>query len=81
MALRLAALGGVGVCQFPTFVVQDDLRAGRLVDVLPEWTPKAGIIHAVFPSRRGLLPSVRTLLDYLAEAYASLSRAEEAWRK
>jgi DNA-binding transcriptional LysR family regulator len=81
VALRLAVLGGVGVCQFPTFVVQDDLQAGRLIDVLPNWTPKAGIIHAVFPSRRGLLPSVRTLLDYLAEAYATLSRAEEARRK
>jgi DNA-binding transcriptional LysR family regulator len=81
VALRLAALGGVGVCQFPTFVVQDDLQAGRLIDMLPQWKPKAGIIHAVFPSRRGLLPSVRTLLDYLAEAYATLSRAEEAGRK
>ena len=81
VALRLAALGGVGICQFPTFVVQDDLQAGRLIDVLPEWTPKAGIIHAVFPSRRVLLLSVRTLLDYLAEAYSTLGRAEEARRK
>ena len=81
VALRLAALGGVGVCQFPTFVIQDDLQAGRLIDMLPQWKPKAGIIHAVFPSRRGLLPSVRTLLDYLAEAYATLSRAEEAGRE
>jgi DNA-binding transcriptional LysR family regulator len=73
VALRLAAMRGVGVCQFPTFVIQDDLKAGRLIDVLPDWAPKAGIIHAAFPSRRGLLPSVRTLLDYLAEGYADLS--------
>jgi hypothetical protein len=25
------------------------------------------VVHALFPSRRGLLPSVRTLIDYLAE--------------
>ena len=75
MALRLAALRGIGVCQFPTFVVADDLNSGRLVDLLPEWSPKAGIIHAVFPSRRGLLPSVRALLDFLATQYAAISRA------
>jgi DNA-binding transcriptional LysR family regulator len=28
--------------------------------------PKGGVIHAVFPSRRGLLPKVRLLIDYLA---------------
>jgi DNA-binding transcriptional LysR family regulator len=77
VALRLAALSGVGVCQFPTFVVQDDVAAGRLIDILPDWTPKAGIIHAVFPTRRGLLPSVRALLDFLAQGYVELGRLDE----
>jgi DNA-binding transcriptional LysR family regulator len=77
VALRLAALRGVGVCQFPTFVVQEDVRAGRLIDILPEWTPKAGIIHAVFPTRRGLLPSVRALLDFLAREYVEIGRIDE----
>jgi DNA-binding transcriptional LysR family regulator len=72
VALRLAALRGVGACQFPTFVVQDDIKAGALIDVLPDWTPQTGIIHAAFPSRRGLLPSVRALLDHLAASYATL---------
>lgn len=71
-ALRLAALRGVGVCQFPTFVVQEDIKAGALLDVLPDWRPQTGIIHAVFPSRRGLLPSVRELLDHLAKSYDAI---------
>jgi DNA-binding transcriptional LysR family regulator len=70
VALRLAALRGAGVCQFPTFVVRDDIKAGRLIDLLPDWSPKAGIIHEVFPTRRGLLPSVQALLDFLAKEYA-----------
>lgn len=73
VALRLAALRGAGVCQFPTFVIADDIVAGHLVDLLPEWSPKAGIIQAVFPTRRGLLPSVRALLDFFAKEYAALS--------
>lgn len=76
MALRFAALRGVGVCQFPTFMIRDDVQAGRLVDILPDWAPRSGIIHAAFPSRRGLLPSVRTLLDFLAEEYSSVDRPE-----
>lgn len=77
-ALRLAALRGVGVCQFPTFVVQDDIKADTLLDVLPDWTPQTGIIHAVFPSRRGLLPSVRELLDHLAKSYAAIGGTDTA---
>ncbi|CAN7300499.1 LysR family transcriptional regulator [Rhizobium sp. LjRoot30] len=77
VALRQAALSGIGVCQFPTMVVQEDLAAGRLIDILPQWAPRSGIIHAVFPSRRGLLPSVRALMDYLAGEYAVLTKAEQ----
>jgi DNA-binding transcriptional LysR family regulator len=66
LALRLAALQGVGVVQLPTMMVRHDLAQGLLVDVLPQWRPRAGIVHAVFPSRRGLLPAVRELIDFLA---------------
>ncbi|WP_182521616.1 LysR family transcriptional regulator [Ochrobactrum sp. RH2CCR150] len=76
VALRLAALQGIGICQFPTMVIDQDLKAGRLVDVLSGWAPRTGIIHAAFPSRRGLLPSVRALLDFLADEYTALSAKE-----
>ncbi|EMD9442468.1 MULTISPECIES: LysR substrate-binding domain-containing protein [Burkholderia] len=66
-ALRDAAIHGVGIVQLPCMVVEDDLRDGTLVDVLPGWAPKGGVVHAVFPSRRGLLPRVRLLIDFLAE--------------
>lgn len=69
--LRQATLCGVGVVRLPTLVVWDDLQAGRLVTVLPDWRPSNEIVHAVFPSRRGLLPSVRALLDFLADECAA----------
>ncbi|WP_338331261.1 LysR substrate-binding domain-containing protein [Acetobacter sp. LMG 32666] len=65
--LREAALSGIGVVQLPTIMVWKDVQAGRLVQVLPQWTPRAGIVHAVFPSRKGLMPGVRALLDFMAE--------------
>jgi DNA-binding transcriptional LysR family regulator len=68
--LREATLAGVGVVQLPTVMVWEDIRSRRLVHVLPHWQPRSGVVHAVFPSRRGLLPSVRALLDFLAQECA-----------
>lgn len=70
-ALREAALEGAGIVQLPTMMIWKDLAAGTLAPVLPEWRPASGIVHAVFPSRRGLLPSVRTLIDFLARECAA----------
>src|SRR5262245_24511947 len=56
--LREATLAGVGVVHLPTVMIWEDIRAGRLVHVLPEWQPRSGNVHAVFPARRGLLPSI-----------------------
>lgn len=68
--LHEGALSGLGVGLLPSVAVMRDLEAGRLVDLLPDWRPKKWIVHAVFPSRRGLLPSVRMLLDFLVEGCA-----------
>ena len=75
VTLRLAALHGVGVVALPTSVIEPDLREGRLVDALPGWTLPTAIAYALFPSRRGLLPSVRALLDFLAAEFAARSPA------
>ncbi len=70
--LRQAAIAGIGVVQLPTMMIRDALAAGELLAVLPEWAPPREIIHAVLPSRRGLLPGVRALVDFLAERFAEL---------
>ncbi|MCK7548387.1 LysR substrate-binding domain-containing protein [Marinobacter koreensis] len=66
--LRQAALSGLGVVRMPLIVAGRDLIEGRLINVIPGWHPRGGIFHAVFPSRRGLLPAVRALLDFLSES-------------
>lgn len=67
--LREGALAGVGVVLLPEEVVRGDLVSGRLVNVLDDWAPKMGDVVAIFPSRRGLMPAVRKLIDFLAEAF------------
>jgi DNA-binding transcriptional LysR family regulator len=71
VALRDAALAGIGIVQLPVLMVQSYLAAGSLISVLPNWVPRREIIHVVFPSRAGLLPAIRALIDHLVEAYAA----------
>lgn len=65
ITVRRVALEQGGIAQLPLLVVFKDIMQGRLVQVLPDWKPQSSIVHATFISRRGLLPSVRTLLDFL----------------
>lgn len=64
-ALREAARAGMGIALLPRRICQADIRAGRLVQVLPRWASPRADVLAVFTSRRGMLPAVRALLDYL----------------
>ena len=68
--LREAAVAGIGVVQLPQALVQEAIAQGRLQAVLPACAPVPESIHAVFASRRGMLTSVRALLDYLAAQFA-----------
>ncbi len=72
VALRSAALAGVGAVQLPTMMLRTAFEGGELVRLLPDWAPRREIIHAVYPSRRGVLPSVRALIDFLAARFAAL---------
>jgi DNA-binding transcriptional LysR family regulator len=69
--LRIAALAGLGVAQLPRALVQADLDAGLLQPVLPQFSSLHLQVHAVFPSRRGLVPAVRGLLDALVLGFES----------
>lgn len=61
------ALEGVGIAQLPFNLCADAIRDGRLVVLLPNYRLPAHQFHAVFPSRRGLVPAVRAFIEFLAE--------------
>ncbi len=63
--LRAALLAGAGIGTLATYSVADDLAAGTLVRVLPQYRLKPFTVFAVYPSRRYLEAKVRTLLDHL----------------
>jgi len=75
--LRQGALAGVGVALLPEELVRDDLVAGRLVHALEGWMPRMGEIVALFPSRRGVMPAVRKLIDFLVEAFEQQAEGQK----
>jgi DNA-binding transcriptional LysR family regulator len=66
---RAAALGHEGIVLEPSFIVADDIAAGRLVHLLPQYRSLEMGIYAVYPSRKFVAPKVRALIDHLAEAF------------
>lgn len=65
-----AALDGAGIVLQPTFLVESHLKSGRLVQLLPGYQSLQLDVFAVYPTRKFVLPKVRALMDYLAEAFA-----------
>ena len=67
LTLKFAVLHGTGMTILPDYMCEEELRRQELVAVLPEWRPRPGLVLAVFPSRRGMVPAVRRFLDFLGE--------------
>jgi len=68
-ALRDAALAGLGITMHSTWHVGDDLHAGRLKVVLPEYPPAESAIYAVMPQRNLTPPRARAFIDFLTEHF------------
>jgi DNA-binding transcriptional LysR family regulator len=66
-----AALQGAGIQLQPTFLIQDQLTSGELVEILPDFRSIELDIYAVYPSRKFVLPKVRALVEFLFNKLAS----------
>ena len=72
--LLAAALAGVAIALLPERECQAALKAGRLLHILPAWGAADGVLHLVFTSRRSMLPGVRAVIDFAAEALMDATR-------
>ena len=69
IALKQAAIAGLGVVALPGYVCREDVRLGAMRQVLPAWLAGDSTITALIPYRRGLLPSIRAFIDHLAAEF------------
>lgn len=68
-ALRLAAVHGQGLTILPSFLVADDLRAGRLRSALNDFLDTEYPVNAIYPHRHRLSAKVRSFIDLLAKHF------------
>lgn len=64
------ALRGCGLIQLPRYHVEDELRDGRLVEVLSDWPSTGMVVSAMYPQHRQLSPRVRVFVDWVVSVYA-----------
>lgn len=76
-ALAPALRAGLGLALQPDFMVWDDLQAGRLERVLPDWSPPPIALHLVMPPGEPRPARVTALISFLAEALTAARWAEQ----
>jgi DNA-binding transcriptional LysR family regulator len=76
--VRSAALEGLGIGYLSEFQVFDELQAGRLVRLLPDYAPVRVPIFLAYPSRKHLAPRVRVIIDFVTENLRRVIAAYEA---
>jgi LysR family transcriptional regulator, regulator for bpeEF and oprC len=64
-----ACRAGLGIVQVPRYHIADDLKAGRLVEILAPWRLAPMPVSAVYPAHRQLSPRLRVFVDFLAELF------------
>ncbi len=68
-SLRKAAEAGIGIVMLPSFILGEALRAGRLVEVLPDREPVVLGIHALYPEGPFPQPKLRAFVEFLVEHF------------
>lgn len=67
--LKTMVLNDCGIGLFPEYLCGDELEKGQLTRVLPNWFGRTIDIYAIYPSRKGVTPKIRALLDFLSAEF------------
>lgn len=76
--VRAAALDGMGILIQPSYIIYDDIVAGRLVPVLEDWDLPHLTINLAYPSRKHLSAKVRAFIDFMAQHFEKMDY-ERKW--
>lgn len=67
-AIREMVLGGLGISLSPVWLFSEDLKAGRVMAILEDYTAQSLPIHAVSPANRRQSARVKAFVDYMSQA-------------
>ncbi|SDC77872.1 LysR family transcriptional regulator [Paraburkholderia lycopersici] len=76
-ALRRAALRGLGIAMLPAMLVAGDLRAKRLIEVLPDFSPPERPLNLLYLRERQMSPKLRSFIDFVVERFGADTSAHD----
>lgn len=71
LAYVASGLAGLGIAQMPAFLVQDQIAAGTLRRILPDWKCETVVIYVVYSPNRHLSSRLRVFIDWIAEIFST----------
>ncbi|MCV6584005.1 MAG: substrate binding domain-containing protein [Marinibacterium sp.] len=72
--VKLAAVHGRGICFLPTFFARQEVAAGALVPVLPDWSSAEVGVFALYWSHRYANPNLAMLLDLATSSFGQIDQ-------
>lgn len=66
-----AGLAGLGVIQMTDYLLDQHVAAGRMVQLLPDWSSEPTPLHVVYPQNRHMSAKVRVFVEWVAELFAN----------
>jgi DNA-binding transcriptional LysR family regulator len=66
LMLKQAALSHLGITMMPLEICREEINDGLLVPILTDWSLPTTSLYIIYPSRRGLVPAVRSFIDFVA---------------
>ena len=76
--IYVAMAANLGIAALPGYICRDEIAAGKLKQILPRWIAADARVSALIPYKRGLLPAVRALVDFLASEIPRVTAFEPA---
>ena len=76
--LRSWALSGEGISWEAYWDIADDLAAGRLVELLPDYRCSLIELYAVFAPSKPVPPRIRLFVDYMLQMTRQLTKDDPA---
>lgn len=67
LILKQAALSHLGITMMPQEICRNEIDSGLLVPILSEWSLPKASLYIIYPSRRGLVPAIRSFIDFVSE--------------
>ena len=71
-AIRQAVMADIGIAASPAWLIQDDLKSGKVIEILRDFTPPPGEINAVYPSARHASAKVRAFTEFLKAEFEKI---------